>query len=65
VNRAFFYKFSEKLNLVLLDSKPKIQRAVHELSELASTDSDHVKAFFNVKVLQIMVKSCLESHRNI
>jgi hypothetical protein len=66
MNCAFFYRFLEKKpNLVLLDSKPKIQRVIHELSELASTDNGHVKAFFNVKVLQIMVKSCLESHRNI
>jgi len=33
-----------------MDSKPKIQRVIHELSELASTDSDHVKPFFNAEL---------------
>jgi hypothetical protein len=52
MKRAFSYRFSEeKPNLALLDSKPKIQHVIHDLSELASTDSDHVKACVNAELL--------------
>jgi len=47
-----------------IDSKSKIQRVIHELSKLASTNRIMQRRFSTQNFVQIMVPSCLKSQRN-